>query len=405
MSPRHAGAEHGRRSDPPGGGALGDRGATLVFTAVATAVLLGATALGVDLGMLITSRVQSQRAADAGALAGAQRLAMLGATDQDARDEAKAFANRHNVLTQPVQVTDGDVEIAGDTVRVRVDHTIGTLFARVLGIDEVEVGTVAAAEAVPSSGGECPLPIVAVDGWDDEDGDGLYDADETYIECPAQGCTGYNWNTDDPDNDVGMLMEVKSQNTSEPEGGSTQTCGAETPEWFCWLDMTAVVGHGNPEIQDAIEGCSNSEFTISVDDQVTSTSGNRMADVRYIKEFIDRVEQDEGDLSWDPGGGDHGCVVSTATGGDCVGSSRLIRPMAVIDPTTISGSGHQTATVQSMISIFMEKVGQSYAPADVNGNGPSGQWNVYFRVVSSPQGGTGTGGPEGSLQQTIVLIE
>ena len=51
-----------------------ERGATIVLVAIAMTALLSVVALAIDVGMLLNSRSEAQRAADAGAMAGAQSL-------------------------------------------------------------------------------------------------------------------------------------------------------------------------------------------------------------------------------------------------------------------------------------------------------------------------------------------
>ncbi len=377
-----------------------EHAATLVFMALMGGVLLGATALAVDLGMLITARVQSQRAADSGALAGALRYATIGATEADARAEAKEFANSHSVLTNSVTVEDADVDVVGDTVRVRVHHTIGTLFARVIGVDEVDVSTVAAAEAVPAGGAVCPLPIVAVDRWHDEvalggDGDGLYDDGETYVKCTGDNpkeCTGY-----DITDDVGVLIEAKSQNTSEPSDSTAMTCGAEDPSWYCWIDDLSS-GGGSADLVDAIKGCQNTDYTIAIGDTVWSKAGNNQNVVNEAKKYIDA--HDTPQLSW------NSSVPCVSDGTDCVDTHPRIRSLAIVDPTTISeeSGSNAHAVVNNLASVYMEKV----ASDDTKPHGqdpPPGQWNLYLRFHGSAQGGTGRGGTEGQLLKTIVLVE
>ncbi len=382
-----------------------DRAATLAFAAVGAGVLLGCAALAVDLGMLLTARVHSQRAADSGAMAGAQRLAMPGATAPDARNEAQEYANTHNVLSSPVDVKNADVDVEGDTVRVRVHHSIGTVFARIFGVDEMDVSTVAAAEAVPAGGASCPLPIILADGYTDLDNDGLYDAGEPYTQCtdPNTPCTGFNLHTDDPENDIGLLMEVKSQNNAASEGAldpKEKTCAAENPEWYCWVDAISGVGVGSSELQDVINGCQNTSFEVALGDVAESSSGNKMSVVQDMKTYIDNNDPNH---QWSPS---DRCVVDGS--GRCVGSSKRIRPIAVVDPTTITSSGNNArADVNNLVSVFIEKVASDFDK--VHGQDPPpGQWNIYLRLLGAAQGGTagqGTEGPEGSLLQRVVLIE
>lgn len=300
--------------------------------------------------------------------------------------------------------------MSGDTVRVRVHHTIGTLFARIFGIDDVNVSTVAAAEAVPSSGAECPLPLVAVDGYTDLDMDGLYDVGpppEPYVTCtdPNTPCTGYNLHTVDPNNDIGLLIEVKSSGNNQPAGTvgvKEKSCGAEDPSWFCWIDIPSTTGSGNPDLRDVIDGCvGNFDFSLAEGDNVTSSSGSRQAVVRHTKEFIENNDQQH---TWNPSAGNNGCVVVAPGSSECVANSSRIRPLAVVHPGTIGGSGtHANADIVTMVSVFMDHVSDDYGTP--NGSGPPGSWNIYLRLLGAAQGGTGTNGPEGSLLQTIVLIE
>lgn len=374
------------------------RATTLVLVALGAAVLLGASALAVDLGMLITARVQSQRAADSGALAGAMELASMGGTEADARAEARRFANSHRVVTSPVAVEDGDVEIVGDTVRVRVRHSIGTLFARILGVEAVDVSTVAAAEAVSAGSAHCPIPVMGVDNWvDAEPQDGLYNPDDgdVYTSCAnGEPCTGFSRD------DAGMVLEIKSQNTSSGES-ATQTCGAENPEWYCWVDNQ--VGKGDvdtDELEDIFfNGCANTEFDVSIDSDLESSPGNKMSVVQSVKQFID--DNGGADLSWN---GE--CVWNSATASCAPSSHPLIRSMPMTDPSTISGSGEGArATVTNFVPIWIEKVGESYEPSDVNGNGPGGQWNIYVRIIDGVVDGVGGGGQPDALLKAIVLVE
>ncbi|MFW6193113.1 MAG: pilus assembly protein TadG-related protein [Gemmatimonadota bacterium] len=372
-----------------------DKAVTLVFTALTVSVVFGAAAVAVDLGMLTTARVQSQRAADAAALAGAGELAKETGTSTSAREEAKRYANMHNILTEPVTVDNGDVDVntSDGSVTVHVDHTTGTLFARILGITSATVGATATAQALPAGGAACPLPIMAVDKWID-DGDGLYQAGEEYQSCrDGEPCTGFTTS------DEGTLLEVKSQNTSEANS-STRTCGAENPEWYCWVDN--VVGGGSvgaAELEDIIvNGCANTEFKISIDNDLESSPGNKQSVVQKVKKLID----DNGgtSITWNQG---RGCVWD---GTMCVdGDHPRIRPMPVTDPTTIEQSGENArATVDNFVGVFIEKVAD--APDAAHGSGGGGQWNIYVRLLDGAVDGVGaTDGHPNSLLKSIVLVK
>src|SRR6266545_7196775 len=80
-----------------------ERGQLLVLSAILLPVLLGFTALAVDLGWLFVSRTSEQRAADAAALAGAlARLNNSTATaDADSVAVAKDYATKNGYTTNP----------------------------------------------------------------------------------------------------------------------------------------------------------------------------------------------------------------------------------------------------------------------------------------------------------------
>lgn len=372
-----------------------DRAVTLAFTALTVSVLFGAAAVAVDLGMLTTARVQSQRAADAAALAGAAELARETGTSTSAKEEAKRYANMHNVLAEPVAVEDGDVDVntSDGTVSVRVGHSIGTLFARILGIGSANISTVATAQALPAGAAACPIPVMAVDKWID-DGDGLYQAGEEYQSCrDGEPCTGYTTA------DEGTLLEVKSSNNSDGDG-AVRTCGAENPEWYCWIDN--LVGEGDvntEELEDILfNECANTEFKISIDNDLEASPGNKQSVVENLKTFID--ENGGSSITWNEG---RGCVWD---GTMCVdGDHPRIRPMPVTDPTTIQQSGQNArATVENFVGVFLEKVAD--APDAPHGSGSGGHLNLYVRLLDGAVNGVGAAeGHPNSLLQSVVLVK
>ena len=90
-----------------GGSVLRDEsGATIVFVAMSMVVLLSAVALAVDTGMMMTARTESQRTADAAALAGAGALVQPGGGVKTARETALDWTTRN--LVRGVQVSAWD---------------------------------------------------------------------------------------------------------------------------------------------------------------------------------------------------------------------------------------------------------------------------------------------------------
>ena len=139
-----------------------DEGQALVLTALALIVLMLMAGLGVDVGYLRYQKQQMQKAADAGAIAGASALIYSGSAVQvinAAQNDTSAngFTNGQSGVTVTVNTPP---QTAGDPfqghegyVEVIVAQTRPTFFMRVGGVDTVNVRGRAVASAVaPGSG-------------------------------------------------------------------------------------------------------------------------------------------------------------------------------------------------------------------------------------------------------------
>lgn len=154
------------------------RGAVAVQVAVSLTVLLGFTALTVDVGHLYNVRAELQRTADAAALAAVVELGG-GQSDtlamQAARQTAGSYASANAVLKQAIVLEEQDITFgqayvaSGDTkytfeptetfpnaVRVRVRRTadspngaVPLFFARILGVSETDLTAQATATLIP----------------------------------------------------------------------------------------------------------------------------------------------------------------------------------------------------------------------------------------------------------------
>ncbi|MCL6429647.1 MAG: hypothetical protein K6V36_02155 [Anaerolineae bacterium] len=141
----------GRGVVPVLAGVRHQRGQTLVVVALMLVVLVGFLALSIDLGNAYAERRFMQNAADAGALAGARALA-LDRGEAAARAEAERFAIANGAVTCTVVIT-------GRTVTVFARENVDTFFAAVIGVDEIDVGAVAAARYTFPCAGTGVLPI------------------------------------------------------------------------------------------------------------------------------------------------------------------------------------------------------------------------------------------------------
>ena len=142
-----------------------ESGYILVTVAILLIVLIGFTALAVDVGMLYAGRTQSQRAADAGALAGAFTFILDGnMSDQPARAilNAKKVATRNTAMG--TVITDAQVNVAVDLANRKVTVNIArdepTFFAKVSNFNSVNVAVQAIAEAAQNaSAASCVKPM------------------------------------------------------------------------------------------------------------------------------------------------------------------------------------------------------------------------------------------------------
>ena len=155
-----------------------ERGMTLVLVGVGMVAFLAATMLSVDVGMMMVARTESQKAADAGALAGAVALVFDNWTDRSASGPAvqsaiaAATSANNKVVNQLGSTIPADVTFPQiDRVRVEVHRTTArgnplTLFlGPMFNVDTANVGAVAVAEVTPADAATCIKPWAIPDKW------------------------------------------------------------------------------------------------------------------------------------------------------------------------------------------------------------------------------------------------
>lgn len=176
----------------------GNRGASLALVAVCLVPLIGVGAIAIDLGMLLKARADAERAAEAGALAGASVFLDVGLTGFDYQSigetRARDFAESNAILNSPVlpaEVESLVVDGVNQRVRLRVSRAgVSTWFARIFD-DSVRVSGSATAAVVQSGGASCVRPLMIPDLWLDP----TQDANNTGVED-----NGEDW-TFDPNQD------------------------------------------------------------------------------------------------------------------------------------------------------------------------------------------------------------
>jgi len=173
-----------------------ERGSVTVMVALTMTSLIALMALGIDLGALFNARSEAQRAADAAALAGAS--AFLEHQQQNAHriatERAIDFATSNDIRGRPIAPEDVTITVNLDssTVRAQVRRDgVPTWFARVFGVDAVDVGAEATAWAGPAGAAQCVKPFAVPDLWDERTHDlnqnRIWDEGERWRYDPASG--------------------------------------------------------------------------------------------------------------------------------------------------------------------------------------------------------------------------
>jgi hypothetical protein len=143
-------------------GLRGQRGQTIVAAAIVMVVVIGFTAMAIDVGLAYRDRRDLQNDADAAALAGVQHLPLNIIAAEDA---ARQWLTNNGI--RPNQVTDISVEsslVANDTLRVEVDDDFGWIFGRVLGLTTSNVGAHARARVGSVQGSNEMMPWAILQG-------------------------------------------------------------------------------------------------------------------------------------------------------------------------------------------------------------------------------------------------
>jgi hypothetical protein len=130
-------------------------------------MLVGCAAIAIDIGMLLDSRAEAQRAADAGALAGAS--AMLEYRDETeslqqerARQRAVRISAMNAVRGAPVDANDVAVEFLPAQNRIAVTVTrnsIAPLFSGIFGVTDLKVAATAHAIYFQGGSASCLKPF------------------------------------------------------------------------------------------------------------------------------------------------------------------------------------------------------------------------------------------------------
>ncbi len=129
----------------------GERGQVFVLTAFVLVVAIAAAGLAIDVGLMMHTRTEIQKDADAMALAGAYALCGLADCEGQADTDARDWGVQNNVTLSDYVVIqfgtdcDGGTSSSYDLITVRLRRHQDAFFARVIGYEGTEVTACASA--------------------------------------------------------------------------------------------------------------------------------------------------------------------------------------------------------------------------------------------------------------------
>jgi Flp pilus assembly protein TadG len=413
------------------GPGLGRRGSVLVFTAVALVALLAAAALAIDLGMLLDTRQDAQRAADAAALAGAS--AFQGATGTaaipDARNKALQFAAKNlvrGVAVDTVGAANGNTAVttytsneaqvwifpATSRVRVRIRRAaVTTWLAKVFGKQSIPIAAWATAEASNAGGATCVRPFAVPDLWketnaaSDPNANHVWDSNESWSFDPGAGDTyeAYNPNNPTSPTGTGYGTVIRNSTTGVVDDFGTPMIIKEmnpTDQLSSGFFFPFQIGNdpGANAYKNNITGCNPATTYVGVPYQIQT--GDM---VGPTKQGIDNLISQDPSAVWvpphytngalDPGTG----IVTGSNQANWTDSPRVIK-IALFDPNQVAGlhGGSVNITFNNIALMFLEGFQQ------VGGN--PNKYPLVARFLYYAKG-TGGGPVTGPLVKVLRLVE
>jgi hypothetical protein len=410
-----------------------ERGATAVIVAISMVMLISIVALAVDLGMVLTARAEAQRVADASAHAGAAEFWFAA----DAREASPAalrsavdFAAMNTIRHRAVRTTattgerwvgnvlrydfvDGYIEVMPDDWRVRTTlHHRGlpTWFARVFGVNEVDVGAQSAAAVRSAGTATCVKPFAIPDAWDDRNNDGFvggqpsnhpstgeyYKRHELHnMPPPSTGFGSAFRNSLDPQvqNDWGRRVRLRAGNQATSPGPSMYFSWALPEDANMPKSCPGGTG-GQSTVQLNICSCNMNGITLGR--TYETLTGAAMGWVRHGLE--DLIKQDP-NARWDP-------VLKTVVGSDpkfghWTNSPRLIT-VPLFDPRILLTegsfkSGKQEIVFNNFTTLFIEP--------SPGGSGQNDDINGVFLPTAKGMYAAGPGEVAGTLIRVLQIVE
>jgi hypothetical protein len=365
-----------------------ERGMSFAFVGIGFFAFLSATTLAIDVGMFMAARNQAQNSADAGAMAGAIALAFNSFTDRTstgpAVQAAMNGAKANVVIGDQVSINPSDVTFPNDPfgqptrVKVWVYRTTGrnnpvpTLMGKLFGLNTVDIGATATAEASPANAETCVKPFTLPDRWLESSPGGFnpntseFDiAQDVYRDTTYTNPTGYSYG------DTGTLLRLKANNLTKPSPSMYQAWAMGTGTGASWYE-------------ENIAGCNSDDLEIGY--KMNAEPGNMVGPTKHGMETL--IAKDP-DARWDTG---CNCVMRD---GVKVGKSDRIVIIPLYDPYKYESGkqngGNADIWIANYLGFFIE---------EMQGN------EVVGRIT--PIGGIykGSAGPTpGAFPKVIRLVE
>lgn len=242
-----------------------ERGQAMVLTVIFLAALLGAVALVLDIGSWFREQRGAQSAADAAALAGAQALPESTGTSSalaaDYLDKNEGGAGEFSFST---------ARMANDTITVKVTREAPAVFAKLFGIESVDVNAKATARAGILGSARYAAPIAV-------------DRRHPLLNCTPLPCFGEATTLDLEKTGPGAFRLL---NLDGSKGG---TGGKISAEWILrgydgymplgWYGSDPGAAFNDSKFKDALNVRIGDELLFPVYDKVTGGGANFKYDV------------------------------------------------------------------------------------------------------------------------------
>ncbi|NNK64437.1 MAG: Tad domain-containing protein, partial [Gemmatimonadetes bacterium] len=365
-----------------------------------------------------TARSEAQRVADAAALAGGSAYLDFLAADatQPATDRAYDYALRNTVRNVDVDSSEVQVQVIPDSMKVRVTitrATIPTWFARILGIDDVDVAARAAAQAFQAGEALCLKPFAVPDLWHDVDDDlappnRMWDPGEEWEfgsdsgdyyqawggpdESPYD--TGYGSEWRGPGRDFGRAVQIKlsdpnSEYQLEPSIFLPWRIPEDPNQGTCDRGGGGGNDAGAAAYRRNICACNNSP--VEIGQPYPIEPGNMIGPTN---QGVDELMAEDPNAYWDPGFGTQGGIRNSDFGPDGSFAGPRVIKVGLFDPTQLTSPGMQDIVFNNFALFFLEGQNSQRDPVRAR--------FLYFAGGS----GEGSGGPNlGTLVLYLRLVE